>query len=126
MSVAALEAEPLFNAAQDFATDELAQQKLFWQDERLNSGSKPIAFGAHNSGVGVGGSTLHYTAYVPRAQPDDFQLYSEFGVGINGRWDMQTWSRTTTSWNCCWVLVAPRPTRGGQSAERLIHCLHWV
>ena len=83
LSVVALEAGPLFNAAQDFATDELAQQKLFWKDERLSSGSNPIAFGANNSGVGVGGSTLHYTAYVPRAQPDDFQLYSEFGVGSN-------------------------------------------
>jgi choline dehydrogenase-like flavoprotein len=32
-------------------------------------------------GIGVGGSTLHYTAYTPRAQPDDFRLRTEFGVG---------------------------------------------
>ena len=29
----------------------------------------------------VGGSTLHYTAYTPRAQPDDLQLRTDFGVG---------------------------------------------
>ena len=83
LSVVALEAGPLFNAAQDFATDELAQQKLFWNDERLSAGSDAMAFGANNSGTGVGGSTLHYTAYVPRPQPDDFQLCSEFGVGAD-------------------------------------------
>ena len=81
LSVVALEAGPLFNPATDFATDELSQQKLFWKDERLSAGSDALAFGANNSGTGVGGSTLHYTAYVPRPQPDDFQLYSEFGVG---------------------------------------------
>ena len=83
LSVVALEAGPLYNAARDFATDELSQQKLFWMDERLSAGSDPIAFGANNSGIGVGGSTLNYTAYVPRAQPDDFHLYSEFGVGAD-------------------------------------------
>ena len=81
LSVVALEAGPWFDAAADFATDELAQQKLFWKDERLSAGRDPIAFGANNSGTGVGGSTLHYTAYVPRAHPDDFQLQSESGVG---------------------------------------------
>ena len=81
LSVVALEAGPLFDASRDFATDELAQHKLFWNHERLSAGNDPIAFGANNSGTGVGGSTLHYTAYVPRPQPDDFRLRSEFGVG---------------------------------------------
>lgn len=81
LSVVALEAGPLFDAPRDFATDELAQQKLFWKHERLSAGSDPLAFGANNSGTGVGGSTLHYTAYVPRPQPDDFRLHSDFGVG---------------------------------------------
>ncbi len=40
-----------------------------------------MPFGNNNSGTGVGGSTLHYTAYTPRAQPDDFRLRTEFGVG---------------------------------------------
>ena len=65
----------------DFATDERAQNFLFWLDERLSAGQNPVAFGANNSGIGVGGSTLHYTAYTPRPFPEDFQLRTDFGVG---------------------------------------------
>ncbi|PNY79524.1 ribonuclease BN [Deinococcus koreensis] len=62
-------------------TDERAQAGLFWRDERLSAGANPLPFGNNNSGCGVGGSTLHYTAYVPRPQPDDFHLRRTFGVG---------------------------------------------
>jgi len=67
----------------DFATDERAQNFLFWLDERLSAGRDPVAFGNNNSGIGVGGSTLHYTAYLPRPFPEDFQLRTDFGVGNN-------------------------------------------
>jgi len=77
----ALEAGPQWNPPTDFATDEPAQAKLFWTDERLSAGADPVQFGNNNSGTGVGGSTLHFTAYVPRAQADDFQLYKHFAVG---------------------------------------------
>ncbi len=80
LKVVALEAGAAFDY-RDFATDERAQNQLFWLDERLSAGADALGFGANNSGQGVGGSTLHYTAYTPRAQPDDFRLYSEFGVG---------------------------------------------
>ena len=83
LRVVALEAGPHWAAARDFATDERAQTKLFWNDERLSAGADPLAFGSNNSGTGVGGSTLHYTAYVPRPQPDDFQLHRDFGVGVD-------------------------------------------
>jgi choline dehydrogenase-like flavoprotein len=83
LGVVALEAGRWWNPARDFATDERAQSKLFWNDERLSDGADPVHFGRNNSGAGVGGSTLHYTAYVPRAQPDDFRLASEFGVGVD-------------------------------------------
>jgi len=66
-----------------FATDERAQNFLFWLDERLSAGSHAVAFGSNNSGIGVGGSTLHYTAYTPRALPEDFRLKSDFGVGFD-------------------------------------------
>ncbi len=69
-----------------FATDEREQSKLFWTDERLSAGQNPLAFGSNNSGCGVGGSTLHFTAYTPRAQADDFRIFSEFGVGRD--WDL--------------------------------------
>ena len=83
LKVVALEAGKNWNPAKDFATDELSQAKLFWTDERLSAGNDPVHFGNNNSGTGVGGSTLHYTAYVPRPQPDDFNLYTDFGVGVN-------------------------------------------
>lgn len=81
LSVVALEAGKHWNPARDFATDERAQSKLFWTDERLSAGRDPLHFGNNNSGIGVGGSTLHYTAYTPRAQADDLRLHTEFGVG---------------------------------------------
>lgn len=83
LRVVALEAGPQFDPPNDFATDEMSQKKLYWADERLSGGNDPLPFGDNNSGIGVGGSTLHYTAYVPRPQPDDFRLHSEFGVGWN-------------------------------------------
>lgn len=81
LKVVALEAGENFNAFTDFATDEKEQNKLFWTYERLSAGENPVAFGRNNSGTGVGGSTLHYTAYTPRPLPDDFTLHSDFGVG---------------------------------------------
>lgn len=67
----------------EMPTDERAQRDLFWNDERLAAGGNPVAFGNNNSGCGVGGSTLHYTAYTPRAQPDDFHLHAETGLGVD-------------------------------------------
>ena len=87
LRVVALEAGQYWNPAEDFATDERSQSKLFWRDERLSAGEDPIAFGSNNSGIGVGGSTLHYTAYVPRPHPDDFHLHRDFGVGMD--WAVQ-------------------------------------
>jgi len=83
LSIVALEAGRHWAPARDFATDERAQSNLFWNDERLSAGRDPLAFGRNNSGTGVGGSTLHYTAYVPRVQPDDLNLRTEFGVGAD-------------------------------------------
>ena len=81
LKVVALEAGPWHNPAQDFATDEKAQDFLFWNDERLAAGRDPLAMGKNNSGTGVGGSTLHYTAYTPRPLPGDLHLKRDFGQG---------------------------------------------
>ena len=80
LRVVALEAGRSFDYTK-FATDEREQSKLFWTDERLSAGSNAVAFGNNNSGCGVGGSTLHFTAYTPRPQVDDFRLFSDFGIG---------------------------------------------
>ena len=81
LGVVALEAGRWWQPARDFATDEVAQAPLYWTDERLSAGEDPIGFGNNNSGTGVGGSTLHYTAYVPRPQPDDLRLRTLTGCG---------------------------------------------
>ncbi|GAB3546653.1 GMC family oxidoreductase [Spirosoma fluminis] len=81
LKVVALEAGKHWKPIDDFPTDERAQSKLFWNDERLSAGNDPLPFGNNNSGTGVGGSTLHYTAYTPRVQPDDLHIRTEFGVG---------------------------------------------
>ena len=81
MKVVALEAGKHWNAAKDFATDERGQDKLYWPFERISAGADPLPFGRNNSGIGVGGSTLHFTAYTPRPRPEDFTIYSEFGAG---------------------------------------------
>ena len=70
-----------------FASDEIAQSDLYWFDERISGGDNPVAFGKNNSGIGVGGSTLHYGAYVPRPDPRDFRLAAEFGVSRD--WPVQ-------------------------------------
>ncbi|GJE62558.1 Fructose dehydrogenase large subunit [Methylobacterium trifolii] len=76
----ALEAGPNFDPKQ-FAFDETLADAIYWTDERLSGGSTPEAFGANNSGTGVGGSTLHWGAFVPRADARDLRLKSESGQG---------------------------------------------
>jgi len=90
MHVVALEAGPWWESpADDFATDELDAAKLYWLDERLSAGDTPEAFGSNNSGTGVGGSMLHWGAFVPRADPRDLRLATEAdpsnGKGGNGK-----------------------------------------
>lgn len=89
LKVVALEAGKSWNPKNDFATDEREQSKLFWPFERLTAGSEPLHFGRNNSGIGVGGSTIHFTAYTPRPQPDDFKIFSEFGIGKDWPIDYQ-------------------------------------
>lgn len=81
LKVIALEAGKFWKPKEDFATDEREQQKIIWNYERLSAGEDALTFGRNNSGIGVGGSTLMFTGYTPRPHPDDFTLYSDFGVG---------------------------------------------
>ncbi len=83
LRVVALEAGPWFeNPAEEFPTDETAA-KIYWLDERLSGGADPTAFGANNSGKGVGGSTLHWGAYAPRPDARDLKLKSNDGVAVD-------------------------------------------
>ena len=52
--------------------------ELYWlgekHGERVSGGRTPTAFGGNNSGTGVGGSMLHWGAFVPRVDPRDLKL----------------------------------------------------
>lgn len=82
-SVVALEAGEWFEDPEhDFPTDEL-KAPIYWKDERLSGGADPTAFGANNSGKGVGGSMIHWGAYAPRPDERDLKLQSNDGVAVD-------------------------------------------
>ena len=83
LSVVALEAGQWRDPANEYAADEIAAADLYWLGDRLSAGHTPTAFGANNSGTGVGGSTLHWGAFVPRADPRDMRLYTETGHAVD-------------------------------------------
>jgi len=55
-SVVGLEAGPFWNTERDWVSDESGSHKLYWEDLRITGGTDPLAFGANNSGKGVGGA----------------------------------------------------------------------
>jgi hypothetical protein len=99
----------------DFATDEEAQSKLFWMDERLSAGADPLIFGSNNSGIGVG--RLHPALTPPTSrgpQADDFRLHSESGVRRRlGRSPIRRSRPTTPSSRPIWASPDRRITPGG-------------
>ncbi len=81
LRVVALEAGRNWDPA-DFVHDE-ALADIYWTGERLSAGENPEAFGANNSGYGVGGSTLHWGAFVPRVDARDLRLGAEGAGGAD-------------------------------------------
>ncbi len=82
--VVALEAGPWFESpAEQFATDEVAASHIYWLGERLSGGETPEVLGANTSGTGVGGSTLHWGAFCPRADERDLQLKTDSSEGVD-------------------------------------------
>ncbi len=81
LSVVALEAGRWWDPATEFSADEVAMADLYWLGERISAGETPTAFGGNNSGTGVGGSMLHWGAFVPRADPRDLKLRTDTGLG---------------------------------------------
>jgi choline dehydrogenase-like flavoprotein len=79
VSVVVLEAGRAFRP-DDHVADELAAD-IYWMEERLSGGADATAFGANNSGMGVGGSTLHWGAFCPRPDTRDLRLRSDSGQG---------------------------------------------
>lgn len=80
LNVVALEAGPAFTP-HNHTPDEITASEIYWLEERLSGGNDPQAFGGNNSGTGVGGSLLHFGAFVPRIDPRDYHLHTETGQG---------------------------------------------
>ena len=82
LAVVALEAGRNWEPT-EHTPDEIDAGSLYWTDERLSGGTEPEAFGGNNSGIGVGGSTLHWGAFCPRPDERDLRLASDQGVGVD-------------------------------------------
>ncbi|WP_233551230.1 GMC family oxidoreductase [Amnibacterium setariae] len=82
LSVVALEAGPNWEPT-DHTPDEIDAASIYWTSERLSGGTDPEAFGGNNSGIGVGGSTLHWGAFCPRPDERDLRLASDQGAGVD-------------------------------------------
>ena len=84
LRVVAFEAGRWFDApAEQFPTDELAAGDIYWGGERLSGGDTPQVHGGNTSGTGVGGSTLHWGAFCPRADERDLKLKTDSGEGVD-------------------------------------------
>jgi choline dehydrogenase-like flavoprotein len=81
MKVVAFDAGPFWRPLEDFASDETAEEKLYWNDERISGGSDPLELGSNNSGKSVGGSTVHFTMVTLRWRPEWFKARTIFGYG---------------------------------------------
>ena len=82
-SVVAFDAGAFYRPLEDFASDETAQGKLYWTDERLTDGADPLKLGGNNSGKAVGGSTVHFAMVSLRFPPDQFKARSRLGYGVD-------------------------------------------
>jgi len=80
-SVVAMDAGAFYRPLADFASDETAQNKLYWLQERISGGDDPVEFGSNNSGRAVGGSTVHFQMVVLRWRPEWFATRSKLGYG---------------------------------------------
>ena len=83
LRVVALEAGRWWNPGAEYAADEIRMGELYWLQERISGGETPTAFGGNNSGTGVGGSMLHWGAFVPRVDPRDLRIKTESGLGAD-------------------------------------------
>lgn len=82
-SVVAFDAGGYFRPVEDFASDETAQNQLYWTDKRVLDGPDPIRMGGNNSGKAVGGSTVHYAMVALRFRPDWFTSRTTLGYGAD-------------------------------------------
>ena len=82
-SVVALDAGPFFRPLDDFASDETAQEKLYWMDERIVEGNDWLVMAGKNSGKAVGGSTVHFAMVSLRFRPEWFKARTLLGYAVD-------------------------------------------
>lgn len=82
-SVVALDAGAFWRPLSDFASDERAQDKLYWLEDRISAGPDAIEFGQNNSGRSVGGSTVHFQMVALRFRPEWFSARSSLGYAVD-------------------------------------------
>ena len=82
-SVVALDAGPWFRPLEEFASDETAQEKLYWKDKRVVTGNDWMVMGGKNSGKAVGGSTVHFAMVSLRFRPEWFKARTMLGYGAD-------------------------------------------
>src|SRR5690242_1985772 len=87
--VVGFDAGPFWDTERDWVGDEAGSHNLYWNALRISGGANPLAFGANNSGKGVGGGSVHWAGFTPRFHPSDFRVYSEDGVGAD--WPISYW-----------------------------------
>ena len=87
--IVVLEKGPFFDPDTDWVSDEEGARPLYWMENRIIGGEDPVELGQNNSGVGVGGTMLHYAGYTPRFHPSDFETYTRDGVGAD--WPISYW-----------------------------------
>ena len=88
-SVVAMDAGAWFRPIEEFASDETAQDMLYWNDHRITDGANPLKMGGNNSGKAVGGSTVHYAMVALRFRPEWFKSRSKLGYGADWPIDWQ-------------------------------------
>lgn len=88
-SVVGFDAGPYFRPLEDFASDEVAQDQLYWTDQRIVDGANPLRMGGNNSGKAVGGSTVHFAMVSLRFRPEWFKARSKLGYGVDWPLDWQ-------------------------------------
>ncbi|HEY8315065.1 MAG TPA: GMC family oxidoreductase [Candidatus Baltobacteraceae bacterium] len=81
--VVGFDAGPFWDTERDWVSDEKGSHGLYWTEPRITEGDHPLAFGANNSGQGVGGGTVHWASFTPRLHPSDFRTHSVDGVGVD-------------------------------------------
>jgi len=91
--IVVLEKGPFFDPDTDWVSDEEGARPLYWMENRIIGGEDPVELGQNNSGVGVGGTMLHYAGYTPRFHPSDFETHTRDGVGAD--WPLSYWDLKT-------------------------------